>query len=145
MVDRIRRWGPALVSGILFGAGLAVGGMTDPHRVRGFLDVFGTWDPTLAFVMAGALLVMAFAWRARLRMSRPILADKFSLPDRQDLDPRLITGAVLFGVGWGVAGLCPGPAIASLVVAPMNAIPFVGAMIGGMAAFRLFFDRGLAS
>jgi len=124
---------PPLVSGILFGAGLTLSGMTDPARVRGFLDVFGAWDPTLAFVMGGAVLVMALAWRMRSRMVAPIFAERFSLPDRNDLDARLITGSILFGIGWGIAGLCPGPAFASLVLSPLSALPFVLAMLAGMA------------
>lgn len=88
---------PPLVSGTLFGAGLTLSGMTDPARVRGFLDVFGSWDPTLAFVMGGAVLVMAIAWRIRNRMGTPIFAERFSLPDRKDLDGRLIAGSILSG------------------------------------------------
>ena len=108
-----RRLLPPLASGTLFGAGLAIGGMTDPERVRGFLDLFGRWDPTLAFVMAGATLVMAAAWRFRARMVKPAFGDRFSLPERRDLDGSLIVGATIFGVGWGLAGLCPGPAVAN--------------------------------
>ena len=127
-----------LVSGTLFGAGLAVSGMTDPQRVQGFLDIFGQWDPTLAFVMAGAVAVMALAWRMQRQMAKPLLEKKFSLPDRRELDGRLIAGSALFGVGWGLAGLCPGPAIASLALAPAALLPFVIAMLAGMAAYRLF-------
>lgn len=123
---------PPLLSGALFGAGLTISGMTDPARVRGFLDVFGAWDPTLAFVMGGAVLVMSVAWRLRNGMAAPLFAAKFSLPDRNDLDARLIAGSVLFGVGWGIAGLCPGPAIASLALSPMSVVPFVLAMLVGM-------------
>ncbi len=126
-----------LVSGILFGGGLALSRMTDPERVLGFLDIFGRWDPTLAFVMVGAVMVMAVAWRIQRRMAKPVLAQKFSLPDRRDLDGKLIIGSALFGIGWGLAGLCPGPAIASLALTPAAVIPFVLAMIAGMAAFRL--------
>lgn len=132
-----RRLLPPLVSGILFSAGLTVSGMTDPARVRGFLDLFGAWDPTLAFVMAGAVAVMAVAWRIRARMATPWFDGKFSLPDRGDLDPRLIVGAALFGVGWGIAGLCPGPAIASLALSPAAVLPFIGAMFTGMAISSL--------
>lgn len=128
----IRKLVPPLASGILFGMGLTVSGMTNPQRVRGFLDVFGDWDPTLAFVMGGAVLVMAVAWRLQARMAKPVFGERFSLPDRSDLDPRLLTGAVVFGVGWGVAGLCPGPAVASLALSPVHAIPFVAAMLAGM-------------
>ena len=129
---------PPLVSGTLFGAGLTLSGMTDPARVRGFLDVFGAWDPTLVFVMGGAVLVMAVAWRIRNRMGAPLFAERFSLPDRTDLDRRLIAGSILFGVGWGIAGLCPGPAVASLALAPLTVLPFVLAMLAGMAAQQVF-------
>jgi uncharacterized membrane protein YedE/YeeE len=129
---------PPLVSGTLFGAGLTISGMTDPARVRGFLDVFGVWDPTLVFVMGGAVLVMAVAWRIRRRMGSPIFAERFSLPDRNDLDGRLIAGSILFGIGWGIAGLCPGPAIASLALSPLSVLPFVLAMLAGMAAQHAF-------
>ena len=127
-----RRIGPPMASGTLFGAGLTISGMTDPARVRGFLDIFGNWDPTLAFVMGGAVLVMAVAWQLRARMLRPVFGEKFSLPDRKDLDARLIAGSILFGIGWGIAGLCPGPAIASLALSPAAALPFVIAMLAGM-------------
>ena len=128
---------PPLASGTLFGAGLAIGGMTDPERVRGFLDLFGAWDPTLAFVMLGAVAVMAVAWRVRDRMRRPLFAEQFSLPDRSDLDMKLVAGAALFGIGWGLAGLCPGPALAALALAPGSALLFVAAMLAGMAVHRL--------
>jgi uncharacterized membrane protein YedE/YeeE len=127
----------SLASGSLFGAGLALGGMTDPARVRGFLDIFGAWDPTLAFVMGGAVLVMAAAWRVVPRMARPFAAEQFHLPSKSDLTPRLIGGAVLFGVGWGIAGLCPGPGIAALVIEPAASAIFVVAMLAGMAGVRL--------
>lgn len=127
---------PAL-SGIIFGAGLALGGMTDPARVRGFLDLFGNWDPTLAFVMGGAVLVMVFAWIVQRRLARPLFADGFSLPTTSDLTPRLIGGSALFGIGWGIAGLCPGPGVAALVIEPLSAAIFVVAMLAGMALVRL--------
>ena len=126
-----------LVSGILFGAGLTIGGMTDPARVRGFLDLFGDWDPTLAFVMGGAVIVMALAWRLQPKLAKPLLADGFSFPTRRDLTPKLIGGSALFGIGWGIAGLCPGPGITALVIEPMSAAIFVGAMIVGMFLVRL--------
>ena len=132
-----RRLMPALVAGTLFGAGLTVSGMTDPQRVRGFLNLFGQWDPTLAFVMGGAVLVMAVAWRLRRHIGYPLFAEKFVLPGRSDLDARLISGSALFGIGWGLAGLCPGPAIASLALAPAAVLPFVVAMVAGMAIHRL--------
>ncbi|WP_086608894.1 DUF6691 family protein [Erythrobacter donghaensis] len=131
-----------LASGTIFGAGLTIGGMTDPARVRGFLDLFGAWDPTLAFVMGGAVLVMALAWAVQRRMQRPAFAEGFSLPDRNDLTPRLVGGSALFGVGWGIAGLCPGPGFAALAIAPVSAAIFVAAMLAGMLLVRLMEGRG---
>lgn len=127
----------ALLSGTLFGFGLALSGMMDPARVRGFLDILGDWDPTLAFVMGGALLVMALAWLMRGKLHKPVMCDEFSLPGTTLIDGKLVGGAVLFGIGWGIAGLCPGPAIASLATYPGQALVFIVAMIVGMAAFRL--------
>jgi len=141
----LRKLLPPIASGYLFGMGLTVSGMTDPQRVRGFLDMFGDWDPTLAFVMGGAVLVMAVAWRIQARMTKPVFGEKFSLPDRNDLDPRLLAGAALFGVGWGIAGLCPGPAVASLVLSPVHAIPFVAAMLAGMLLQKITMERKVAS
>ncbi|MGV2497613.1 DUF6691 family protein [Pelagerythrobacter aerophilus] len=141
----VRRLLPPLASGFLFGMGLTVSGMTDPQRVRGFLDVFGDWDPTLAFVMGGAVLVMAIAWRIQTRMAKPVFGERFSLPDRTDLDPRLLTGATVFGIGWGVAGLCPGPAVASLALSPVHAIPFVAAMLAGMLLQKITMERKVSS
>lgn len=126
-----------LASGTIFGAGLALGGMTDPARVRGFLDLFGAWDPTLAFVMGGAVLVMALAWLLQRRMLRPVFAEGFSLPDRSDITPRLVGGSALFGIGWGIAGLCPGPGFAAFAIAPTSAAIFVAAMLAGMLLVRL--------
>ena len=136
-MNTARRLFSALAAGTLFSAGLTVSGMTDPQRVRGFLDLFGQWDPTLAFVMGGAVAVMAIAWQVRKHMGHPLFAERFVLPDRTDLDSKLIVGSALFGVGWGVAGLCPGPAIASLALSPMAVLPFVAAMLAGMAIHHL--------
>ena len=127
----------ALVSGAIFGAGLALSGMMNPARVRGFLDLFGDWDPTLAFVMGGAMLVMGVAWVIQRRMAAPLNGPSFHLPGTALIDRRLIGGAVLFGIGWGLAGLCPGPAIASLGTAFVPALIFVAAMLAGMGLFRL--------
>ena len=122
----------ALAAGLLFGAGLALGGMTDPARVIGFLDVAGRWDPSLAFVMGCALLVTfpVFAWVRR--QQRPLFAERFQLPTRKDLDPPLLAGAALFGIGWGIAGLCPGPAVANLASGAWEVLLFVAAMVAGM-------------
>ena len=126
-----------LASGVIFGGGLTLGGMTDPARVRGFLDIAGDWDPTLAFVMGGAVLVMAVAWTFQRKMQRPLFAEGFALPDARDLTPRLIGGSALFGIGWGIAGLCPGPGFAALAIAPVSAAIFVTAMLAGMVLVRL--------
>ena len=126
----------ALALGAIFGVGLTVSQMVNPAKVLGFLDVTGAWDPSLAFVMGGALLVTtpAFAWAQGRRA--PLLASTFALPTRTDLDGRLVGGAVLFGVGWGLAGFCPGPAIASLGLGVPATYPFVAAMIAGTLAVR---------
>ena len=129
----IRRTLVSLVSGTLFGAGLAVSGMLDPVRVRGFLDLFGAWDPTLAFVMGGAMIPMVIAWLATRGMRSPLADSAFHLPDTAQLTPALIGGATLFGIGWGLGGLCPGPGIASLATRPHEATVFVVAMLAGFA------------
>ena len=139
----VRRLLPPLASGTLFGAGLTISGMTDPARVRGFLDVFGQWDPTLVFVMGGAVVVMAIAWRIQARMKTPLFGEKFTLPDRRDFDGRLIIGSALFGIGWGIAGLCPGPAVASLALSPLSVLPFLVAMLAGMAIHNFLPERAL--
>lgn len=126
----------ALISGLLFGAGLAYSGMADPARVQSFLDLFGNWDPTLAFVMGGAVLPMAVAWMIKSRLSSPLAATSFDLPGTSKIDRSLAIGAILFGMGWGIAGLCPGPALADLALAPKAVLPFVVAMLAGMAAHR---------
>ena len=131
-----------LLAGTIFGAGLMLGGMTDPARVRGFLDLFGAWDPTLALVMGGAVLVMALAWLLQKRMQRPVFAEGFALPDRSDITARLVGGSALFGIGWGIAGLCPGPGFAALAIEPQSAAIFVAAMLGGMLLVRLVEGQG---
>ncbi len=127
----------ALIAGSLFGAGLAISGMADPHRVQSFLDLLGTWDPTLAFVMGGAMIPMAIAWMILRRMEKPLAEAQFDLPDTTKLDGKLATGAVLFGLGWGISGLCPGPALADLAIVPAKAVIVVLAMLAGMAIHRV--------
>lgn len=122
----------ALLCGLLFGAGLALSGMTDTARVLGFLDLFGDWIPDLAFVMGGAVCVTLVTFRFVLKR-RPLLAPEFSLPTRTDLDPRLLGGAALFGIGWGTYGYCPGPALSALVYLDTGTVVFVAAMAAGMA------------
>ncbi len=126
----------ALFSGALFGLGLAVSGMTDPRRVLGFLDVFGDFDPTLAFVLGGAVATTMLLFRLVLRRGRPMLADRFHLSSPGNVDGRLLAGAALFGIGWGIAGYCPGPALAGLGVGSVEALWFVPAMLAGMALHR---------
>lgn len=128
----MQRYGYALVSGGLFGAGLRVSGMTDTRRVQGFLDVFGGWDATLAFVMGGAILPMAVAWRMAGRMPRSYLGLDLPPAPTRALDRNLILGSMLFGMGWALAGLCPGPALASISFGGAGGLVFLLAMLGGM-------------
>jgi uncharacterized membrane protein YedE/YeeE len=131
----------ALFSGALFGLGLAVSGMMNPAKVIGFLDLAGEWDPTLAFVMGGALLVTIPAFRLILGRPRPVLAGDFALPKGSNLDARLLGGAALFGVGWGLSGFCPGPAVAALVTGLAPVFAFVAAMMAGMVLYAWVFER----
>lgn len=123
----------ALLSGLVFGFGLIVSGMANPAKVLNFLDVFGTWDPSLAFVMGGAIAVTApgFALLFRNRQT-PYFGSTFHLPTRNDLEPKLLTGAAIFGVGWGLGGFCPGPALTALPVAATGTLIFVPFMLVGM-------------
>ncbi|MWB77932.1 hypothetical protein GLS40_07850 [Pseudooceanicola sp. 216_PA32_1] len=121
----------ALLAGGLFGAGLQISGMTDTVKVQGWLDVFGAWDPTLAFVMGGAIIPMAVAWRLT-RVTRPLVGGSFPPPPRPEIDRKLVIGSVLFGMGWGLVGLCPGPAVASLGYGGFSGVVFLLAMLGGM-------------
>ena len=131
----------ALLAGTLFGLGLAISRMMNPAKVVGFLDVAGDWDPTLAFVMGGALLITIPTFRVILNRPRPILADGFALPTKSALDARLIGGAALFGVGWGLSGFCPGPAVAALVTGLTPVFAFVAAMMAGMVLYSWIFER----
>lgn len=135
----------ALLTGALFGLGLAVSGMMNPAKVLGFLDFAGDWDPTLAFVMGGAVLVTASTFWLILRRSGPIFEKRFYLPEKQDLDAKLLGGAVLFGVGWGLVGLCPGPAIVALVAQAWPILAFIGAMALGMALHHVMLGGRRAS
>lgn len=123
----------ALLCGILFGTGLAVSGMTDTAKVVGFLDIFGDWVPDLAFVMGGAVCVTLISFRFILKRPRPVLASDFHLPTNKLIDSRLLVGAVMFGIGWGIYGYCPGPAISALVYLDSKTLIFVLAMLLGMA------------
>lgn len=119
------------IAGLLFGLGLALAGMTDPARVLGFLDIFGAWDPTLMFVLGGAVVTTFIGYRLVFRRERPMLGETFQLPTRQDLDARLIGGAALFGIGWGLSGYCPGPAIASIAGLSAPLFAMLVAMVAG--------------
>ena len=130
-----------LISGLLFGFGLLLSGMADPAKVQNFLDVFGTWDPSLAFVMGGAIAVTMPGFWLVIRRNKPFFNDVFHLPSRTDLDARLITGAAIFGVGWGLGGFCPGPAITALPLAAEGSLVFVATMLTGMAASKYVLQR----
>ncbi len=125
------------ISGLLFGGGLTVSQMVNPNKVMSFLDIFGDWDPSLAFVMGGALIVTFIGYRLVLKRERPLFEDGFRLPTRTDIDPPLLIGAGLFGVGWGLAGLCPGPALASATFGGINAYIFLGTMIMTILLYRI--------
>lgn len=128
----MKAW-PALISGVLFGLGLTVSGMSDPAKVLGFLNVTGEWVPDLIFVMGGAVVVTALLTPVVLSRAQPLFADGFSVPTAQALDTRLIGGAVLFGIGWGLSGYCPGPAVVSLLYGYESTVIFCVAMIAGMS------------
>lgn len=131
------------IAGLLFGAGLTVSGMVSPVKVLNFMDIFGAWDPTLIFVM-GAGLIMTFAgYRLVLARPAPLFAPSFRLPDTAPIDARLLAGAALFGLGWGLTGFCPGPAIASLVFGRFESFLFVVSMAAGMIAVRAVTHRPL--
>lgn len=127
----------ALIAGAIFGVGLGIAGMTRPSKVLGFLDVGGAWDPSLAFVMLGAIGVHAVAVTVARRRSSPLLAPKFSWPSRTHIDMPLLAGAALFGVGWGLGGFCPGPSLTTAASGNLAAIIFVVAMVGGMTIRHL--------
>ena len=122
----------ALLCGAIFGIGLAISGMTDTHVVLGFLDIFGAWNPALVFVMGGAVLATLVGFHLVLRRSKPLLGEKFSLPANQHIDKRLLIGTAIFGIGWGLYGYCPGPAISSLAYLRPETFLFVAAMLAGM-------------
>jgi uncharacterized membrane protein YedE/YeeE len=130
----------ALLAGLLFGLGLVVSQMIDPAKVLGFLDIAGSWDPSLAFVMIGAIPVAAIGYRATRGPPAPLLDTRFHGPSRTRVDKPLVIGSALFGVGWGLVGFCPGQALASLVLGRWQSWVFVAAMLAGMVLYR-FLDR----
>ncbi|MBT8452205.1 MAG: YeeE/YedE family protein [Deltaproteobacteria bacterium] len=129
----------AFLGGALFGVGLAIAGMTQPAKIVGFFDFFGSWDPSLAFVMLGAILVYTPVYRWAIRTwQRPVWAPAFSLPTRSDIDGRLVLGSAIFGVGWGLGGYCPGPAFTSVGARSLEAFTFGVAMLIGVGLYQLF-------
>lgn len=127
----------SFLSGVIFSIGLAVSGMTRPGKVTGFLDFLGDWDPSLAFVMVGAILVYSIGYRNITKKRAPLFAKTFQLPTNKKIDRNLVAGSLLFGIGWGLAGFCPGPALTSLVTLSFQPLVFVAAMLLGMAVFAL--------
>jgi uncharacterized protein len=130
--------------GLLFGWGLLLSGMTDPGKVQGFLDLFGNWDPSLAFVMGGAIAVGFFAFALAKKRTTTVVGGALHLPTRRDIDRPLVVGSLIFGAGWGLAGFCPGPAIVSLGAGQAKAVVFVIAMLAGIVAYKLL-DRAGSS
>lgn len=130
-----------LLLGLLFGIGLVVSGMADPAKVLNFLDLAGTWDPSLLFVMGGAAVTTFIGYRLVLRRQRPVLAENFQLPSRREIDGRLVLGAGLFGIGWGLGGFCPGPALTAVGLGAMGTLWFVPAMFVGMLVARQIAGR----
>lgn len=122
------------LSGLVFGLGLIISGMTSPDKVLAFLDIAGEWDPSLAFVMGGAILAALPLFLLARRRSRPFAGEQYDTPGTTLVDRKLVAGAVLFGIGWGIAGICPGPALVDLAIAPVQTFPFIAAMIVGILA-----------
>jgi uncharacterized protein len=137
----MREYIASLAAGLVFGWGLALAGMTNPNKVLGFLDVTGAWDPSLSLVLAGAVAVTFVGFRIVLRRPRPLFGQQFQLPLRQAIDLPLVTGAAIFGVGWGISGYCPGPAIALLATPGREAWIFLPAMLFGMLLHQLLERR----
>lgn len=131
-----------LIGGLIFGAGLTISGMINPLKVQAFLDVAGNWDPSLAFVMGGAIPVAALGFAIGRRRRAPLLSQGFSGPTKHALDAKLLGGAAIFGIGWGLTGYCPGPALASIGQGAPETLVFVAAMLAGMAGFRLLLRAG---
>lgn len=135
----------SFVCGLVFGIGLLISGMTEPSKVLGFLDLFGAWDATLAFVMAGAVAVSWVGFALARRRSAPVLASQFAWPTRNDIDAPLIAGSAMFGIGWGLSGICPGPALVNFAGLSAPIIVFVAAMVTGMFGFELWQRRTAAT
>ncbi len=125
-----------LIAGLIFGLGLVVSGMSDPAKVQNFLDIFGRWDPSLAFVMGGAVVVTALGYRFALARPAPLFDKAFHLPSETGIDTRLLAGSALFGLGWGLSGFCPGPAVVAIPLLAKGTLAFVPAMLVGLAVAR---------
>jgi uncharacterized protein len=132
----------SFVCGLIFGAGLLISGMTQPDKVLGFLDISGAWDATLAFVMAGAVAVATIGFTLARRRGAPVLAPKYLWPTRNDIDAPLVLGAILFGIGWGLVGICPGPALVNLAGLSQPILIFVAAMVLGMLGYERYRATG---
>ena len=132
----------SLLAGLVFGVGLILSGMANPAKVLGFLDLAGWWDPSLAFVMGGAVLVGSVAFFIAAKRTRSLLGAEMKLPTASRIGRRLVVGSTLFGIGWGVAGFCPGPALVALGMGETKAVVFVAAMLAGMGVFELLERRG---
>ncbi|MFA5901665.1 MAG: DUF6691 family protein [Hyphomicrobium sp.] len=129
------------IVGLIFGLGLVISGMVNPAKIQNFLDVAGTWDPSLAFVMGGAVAVTFIGYRIAFRRPAPLAASSFHVPTPSTIDSRLLLGAALFGIGWGVSGYCPGPALSALPLLAEGTLIFVLAMLAGLALARLVTTR----
>jgi uncharacterized protein len=135
----------SFASGLVFGTGLLISGMTEPDKVLGFLDIFGAWDATLAFVMAGAVAISSIGFGLARRRGTPLFAPSFLWPTRRDIDATLVVGAVVFGIGWGLVGICPGPALVNLAGVTLPIVVFVGGMVIGMLGYEFWSARGRTS
>ncbi len=130
----------SFISGVVLAWGLCISQMINPAKVIGFLDVFGRWDPTLAFVMAGALLVSMISFRFVLKREKPLCGECYTLPQKKEIDAPLVAGAIIFGIGWGLSGFCPAPAVASLAFGLPQSLVFVLSMFAGMILYQLVFE-----
>ncbi len=130
------------IVGLIFGLGLILSGMTNPAKVQGFLDLFGSWDPSLALVMGGAIAVGMISFAIARKRTQSFFGGAMHLPTRTDIDSKLVLGGLIFGAGWGLAGFCPGPALVSMASGEIKALVFVGAMLAGMAIHGAYDKRG---
>lgn len=134
----------SLISGLLFGIGLVISGMVNPDKVKGFLDITRTWDPSLMFVMGGAVVFNFFSFKYIKTKSKPLTSDVFHWPTIKDVNKRLIIGSALFGIGWGIGGICPGPGLVNLATLDPKAVIFVTSMLVGMYLFKIFDENVLS-